>query len=128
MINKDKLIGYIKSIRSDHIAGVTQGDEMDQSNQAVADWMLHVLQEIEAGTFDESNEETIKAIIIPSIENGLFTQEEVSYPISGSDRAYLKEKGLDRFESELLGFEVWHKVHIDTVQKVSSSQKNREDW
>ncbi|MEK5183316.1 hypothetical protein [Paenibacillus sp. FSL P4-0288] len=60
-----------------------------------------------------------QAIIIPREDNGLFTKEDISYPVSGSDRAYLKERGLVRFESEDLGFQTWHRVDINTIQIIN---------
>ncbi len=69
--------------------------------------------------YSEDCEDEYQAIIIPIKDNGMFTKEDISYPISGSDKWYLKEKGKERFESETLGFEVWYKVDINTVEEVS---------
>ncbi|MFJ8528653.1 hypothetical protein [Bacillus sp. NPDC094106] len=66
-----------------------------------------------------------QAIIIPTENNGMYTQENTSHPISESDREYLKEMGKTKFETNELGFETWYAVDIQTVELICD--ENQED-
>lgn len=64
-----------------------------------------------------------QAIIIPTENNGMYTQENTSYPVSKSDKEYLRKMGKEKFESTDLGFERWYPVDINTVKIINKIEK-----
>lgn len=53
LIDADKLLAHINSIRNDHIEKRNEGDECDRfANDAVADWLFILSNDIEKGIFD----------------------------------------------------------------------------
>ncbi|HHT7008885.1 TPA: hypothetical protein ACTZ3A_001456 [Bacillus cereus] len=59
-----------------------------------------------------------QAIIIPTKNNGMYTQENTSYPVSKTDKEYLRKMGKEKFESTDLGFERWYPVDVNTIEIV----------
>lgn len=53
LIDADKLLAHINSIRNDHIEKRNEGDECDRfANDAVTDWLFILSNDIEKGIFD----------------------------------------------------------------------------
>lgn len=65
LIDADKLLAHINSIRNDHIEKRNEGDECDRfANDAVADWLFILSNDIEKGIFDPD------PIPLPTIKPG----------------------------------------------------------
>ncbi len=48
----------------------------------------------------------------------MYTQENTSYPVSKSDREYLRKMGKEKFETNDLGSERWYPVNVNNIEKV----------
>lgn len=66
LIDADRFLAYVNSIRNAHIEKRNEGDECDQfANDAVIDWLFIISNDIEKGVFDYSD-----PIPLPTIKPG----------------------------------------------------------
>lgn len=67
LIDADRFLTYINSIRNAHIEKRNEGDECDQfANDAVIDWLFLISNDIEKGIFDAYSD----PIPLPTINPG----------------------------------------------------------